>query len=300
MLASDTRERIPGEEGAVALQARRRRAAREGVSTLAIADLQAATGERLGAVGPRPGHRRARPRRARPRRPRWRRRRRGARRRPSASRGAIRSASLTPGSSPKASQWPVRSKPGSGSSSGSSLACVVAAVVIAGSAFLFLLPAVRHPQRHRRRPPTASSSRSRRASAARSRSSSSIARATLTRADSRRPRPRPTHASRRTSIVMAFNPEEERIVRVTLPFWLLRLKSRHAVDRLQRQADGSRRPQAHGRRPRTLRPHPHRRPDQRGRHACPRLVAVTVPSRSGPLTGNLIFSPAFATSDRGK
>jgi hypothetical protein len=29
-------------------------------------------------------------------------------------------------------------------------------------------------------------------------------------------------------IVMAFDPDEERIVRVTLPFWLLRLKSRHA------------------------------------------------------------------------
>jgi hypothetical protein len=29
-------------------------------------------------------------------------------------------------------------------------------------------------------------------------------------------------------IVMAFDPDQERIVRVTLPFWLLRLKSRHA------------------------------------------------------------------------
>ncbi|MEO7273341.1 MAG: hypothetical protein ABIX28_21450 [Vicinamibacterales bacterium] len=29
-------------------------------------------------------------------------------------------------------------------------------------------------------------------------------------------------------VVMAFDPDDERIVRVTLPFWLLRLKSRHA------------------------------------------------------------------------
>ena len=47
-------------------------------------------------------------------------------------------------------------------------------------------------------------------------------------------------------------------------------------DRLQRRPARARGSEVDGRRPRAFRPDPHRRPQEHGRRACPRLVAVTV------------------------
>ena len=106
------------------------------------------------------------------------------------------------------------------------LTCVIAAVVIAGSAFYFFS---RHLDTHSATPAAAN----REFEQAKARFSGQKPLVELdrqgdvTRDDSRREAARDARVPEKV-IVMAFNPDEERIVRVTLPFWLLRLKSRHA------------------------------------------------------------------------
>lgn len=106
------------------------------------------------------------------------------------------------------------------------LTCVIAAVVIAGSAFYFFS---RQFDTHSATP--AAANREFESVKVRFRGQKPLVeldcQGDVTRADSRREAAPDARVPEKV-IVMAFNPEKERIVRVTLPFWLLRLKSRHA------------------------------------------------------------------------
>ena len=107
-------------------------------------------------------------------------------------------------------------------------------------------------------------------------------------------RPRPSSSTSWPSI-----PTTGRIVKVKIPFWLLRLKMRGGNDRLQRQPHGPRGSQADRRGPRALRADTHRRPHDRRRRACPRLVAVAVPSTRISLRHTPRFPAIFCSSAPG-
>jgi hypothetical protein len=106
------------------------------------------------------------------------------------------------------------------------LTCVIAAVVIAGSAFYFFS---RQFDTHSATP--AAANREFESVKARFSGQKPLVeldrQGDVTRADTHRVAAPDMRVPEKV-IVMAFNPDEERIVRVTLPFWLLRLKSRHA------------------------------------------------------------------------
>jgi len=107
------------------------------------------------------------------------------------------------------------------------VACVATAVVLAGSAFYFFSQAV---ETHSAT--AAGAEREFASIEARFKGQKplveldrhgTVARANTDRGAAPRTERTPEHV-----VVMAFNPEKGRIIRVTLPFWLLRLKSRHA------------------------------------------------------------------------
>jgi hypothetical protein len=107
------------------------------------------------------------------------------------------------------------------------VACVAAAVVIAGSAFYFF------SKQFDSHPATATAAnREFESVKARFRGQKPLVeidgQGGLTRSNAGTAATADTRLPERV-IVMAFNPERQRIVRVTLPFWLLRLKSRHAA-----------------------------------------------------------------------
>ena len=106
------------------------------------------------------------------------------------------------------------------------LTCIIAAVAIAGSAFYFF-----SRQFDTHSATAAAANREFESVKARFRGQKPLVEVDrlgeLTRADSGRTAPADVRVPERV-IVMAFNPDQERIVRVTLPLWLLRLKSRHA------------------------------------------------------------------------
>ena len=189
---------------AVALQARRRPPCARPPGPGASRTCRSPSGPDSAAVGPRPGPGRAGPRRTREGRPGRRPRPRRARRRRCASRAAIPSAWTRRDAAREGLPWPVRSRPGSGSSLGVVIACVVTAVAVAGSAFYFLSQHIRDAHRDGRDRRHASSNRPRRASAGRSRWSNSIATARLPaptptrrrRADTRVPEQRHRHGLR--------------------------------------------------------------------------------------------------------
>jgi len=106
------------------------------------------------------------------------------------------------------------------------LTCVIAAVVIAGSAFYFF-----SKQFDTHSATAATANREFEEVKARFSGQKPLVeldrQGDLTRADSGGAAAPDARVPERV-IVMAFNPDDERVVRVTLPFWLLRLKSRHA------------------------------------------------------------------------
>ena len=153
--------------------------------------------------------------------------------------------------------------------------CVVAVVAIAGAGFYFF---TRHIQTRTVSPATAS----REFDEIKARFSGQKPLVELDRhgAFVRSNPDRPTRINGRVPeqlFVMAFDPDDGRVVRLTIPVLAAPPEDRRRQHRLQRQADEPRGPEAERRRPRALRTHAHRRSRERGREPCPRLVAVTVP-----------------------
>ena len=105
------------------------------------------------------------------------------------------------------------------------VACVVTAVVAAGSAFYFL-----SKQFETHSATVASANREFESVKARFSGQKPLVEldrdGAVSRANTGQAAARDTRIPERV-VVMAFDPDEERVVRVTLPFWLLRLKNRH-------------------------------------------------------------------------
>jgi hypothetical protein len=116
------------------------------------------------------------------------------------------------------------------------IACVVTAVVVAGSAFYFL-----SKQFETHSATVASATREFESAKARFRGQKPLVELDrdggVTRANTGQAATTDARAPEHV-VVMAFDPGEERIVRVTLPFWLLRLKNRHgSIDFNGKQMD---------------------------------------------------------------
>ena len=116
------------------------------------------------------------------------------------------------------------------------IACVVTAVVVAGSAFYFLS---KQFETHSATVETAKSEFE--SAKARFRGQTPLVELDRDGGVTRANTGSAAAADRRipeSIVVMAFDPDEERIVRVTLPFWLLRLKNRHgSIDFNGKQMD---------------------------------------------------------------